>query len=165
MYYWHLVNLDKSELISKIYHAQKFKLEKNDWLCQVKEDMKLLKLNLNEQDISCTTKEKFRKIINSKIEEATIGHYEKIKRKHTKTINFGKFSPTIQPYLKSRILTVQEMKIMFKLQCRMVNVYGNFKHTNSNPWCRLCLLFTENQQHLLVCSVIKERLRNIINFD
>ena len=31
-------------------------------------------------------------------------------------------------------------------------------------WCKLCLLFTETQQHLLECPVIRIKTKHLINF-
>ena len=51
------------------------------------------------------------------------------------------------------------------MKTRMINVKANFKssHTN-NMWCKLCLLFTETQQHLLECPVIRIKTKHLINF-
>ena len=40
MYYWHILHLDKSELLYKFYVAQKLKANKNDWVTQIIKDKK-----------------------------------------------------------------------------------------------------------------------------
>ena len=34
----------------------------------------------------------------------------------------------------------------------------------NNMWCKLCLLFTETQQHLLECPFLRIRTKNLIDF-
>ena len=45
----------------------------------------------------------------------------------------------------------------------MINVKTNFG-SSDDMWCRLCHLFTETQQHLLECPVIRIKTKHIINF-
>ena len=62
-------------------------------------------------------------------------------------------------------LTTEEVKTLFQLRTRMIDVKGNFSsaHTN-NMWCKLCNLFTETQQHLLECPELRMRTKKIIKF-
>jgi hypothetical protein len=84
---------------------------------------------------------------------------------HSKTENlrFVGFKPA--EYLLSKNLTTEEVKTLFKLRTRMVDVKENYKNSHiENMWCRLCHLFTETQQHLLECPVMRINLKNIIKF-
>ena len=47
----------------------------------------------------------------------------------------------------------------------MIDVKENFKSNYENSWCRLCLLFTETQQHLIDCVKIREKFWGIIKFE
>ena len=48
----------------------------------------------------------------------------------------------------------------------MIDVKQNFKTSFSqNPWCKICLLFRETQQHLVDCAPIRSRLKGIKNFE
>ena len=92
-------------------------------------------------------------------------HLEGIRLSHSKTenIKFVGFKPA--QYLLSKNLTIAEVKTLFKLRTRMVEVEDNFRNSHTeNMWCRLCHLFTENQQHLLECPVIRVNLKDIITF-
>ena len=42
MYWWHLVNLSKDELLNKVYKAQKMSPNKGDWVEQLEKDEKNL---------------------------------------------------------------------------------------------------------------------------
>ena len=61
--------------------------------------------------------------------------------------------------------TQEEVRTLFQLRTRMINVKGNFSSAHaSNMWCKLCLLFTETQQHLLECPELRLRTKNLIDF-
>ena len=48
----------------------------------------------------------------------------------------------------------------------MVDVKENFKFSNNeNMLCRLCSTFSETQQHLLDCSLIREKLNDVVKFE
>ena len=44
----------------------------------------------------------------------------------------------------------------------MINVKDNCKTSyKENMWCKTCLLFSETQEHLFLCSGIRKHLKNI----
>ena len=48
----------------------------------------------------------------------------------------------------------------------MIDVKENFKSSyEGNISCRLCKSFSESQQHLLECTVIKQKLRGVVKFE
>ena len=52
MFWWHLVNLDKTELLHKFYVAQKMNLNKGDWVEQLEKDKKELNLDWSDEKMS-----------------------------------------------------------------------------------------------------------------
>ena len=68
MYLWHILSRDDSELIKRVYNAQKFSPRKSDWINQVINDKSFLGLNLSDDEIQLFTKSHFKKIVNQKIE-------------------------------------------------------------------------------------------------
>ena len=165
MYWWHLVNIDHSELLHKFYLAQSIDRSKDDWIYQLEQDKTDLNLQLSDAEIGSYTKEQFRRIVKCRTEAFAASQLEKVKKSHSKTekLKFCGFKP--REYFLSKNLTTEEVQNLFKLRTRMINVKANFKssHTN-NMWCRLCLLFTETQQHLLECPVIRLKTKHLINF-
>ena len=165
MYWWHLVNVKNSELIHKFYLAKKSNRSKGDWIYQLEQDKKDLKLDLSDTEIGCYSKDQFSRIVKQKTEEFAARQLEKVRDNHSKTENlkFEGFKPA--KYFFSKNLTTQEVQTLFKLRTRMVNVKGNYRSSNTNNmWCKLCLLFTENQQHLIECPVIRMKTKHLINF-
>ena len=105
------------------------------------------------------------KFSQNRIETNAGKHLEGIRLSHSKTenIRFVGFKPA--EYLLSKNLTIAEVKTLFKLRTRMVEVKENFRNSyTENMWCRLCHLLSENQHHLLEYSVIRVNLKEIIKF-
>ena len=165
MFWWHIVNLEKNEVLYKFYMAQKLNISKDDWCQQLQRDKEDLGLHLEDEEVKGIKKETFRNIVKNKIEKFAEKHLLELKNSHSKTenIKFSGFKPA--PYLMSKNLTTGEMRTLFQLRTRMMDVKGNFSsaHTN-NMWCKLCHLFIETQQHLLECPEIRLRTKNLINF-
>ena len=165
MYWWHLVHIDQSEVLRKFYLVQKMNASKGDWVLQLEKDKKDLNLDWIEEKVKSYSKEQFRNLVKTRIEINAGKHLEGIRLSHSKTenIKFVGFKPAA--YLLSKNLTIAEVKTLFKLRTRMIDVKVNFGNSHKeNMWCRLCQLFCESQQHLLECPVIRANLKGIINF-
>ena len=51
MYWWHLVHIDPSEVLSKFYVVQKLNRSKDDWVCRLEKDKKDLNLDWADEKI------------------------------------------------------------------------------------------------------------------
>ena len=51
LYYWHILQRDRNELISRVLFAQKYQKGKDDWLCLVLNDLKSLKIKCDKTQI------------------------------------------------------------------------------------------------------------------
>ena len=67
MFYWHIQQLDKEELLFKSHLAQTLKPSKNDWVLTIKQDLKEIGLNMNEEEIFKLSLDKFKAIVISKV--------------------------------------------------------------------------------------------------
>ena len=165
MYWWHVVNSNKCEVLYKCYLAQKTNPSKGDWVEQLQRDKIELDLDLNDEQILAYTNEEFKRIVKSKAEKCATKYLmeQKISHSKSKDLSFNGFKPA--EYLLTKNLTTEEVRTLFQLRTRMIDVKGNFSsaHTN-NMWCKLCNLFTETQQHLLECPELRMRTKKIIKF-
>ena len=109
------------------------------------------------------SKESFRKLVKSAINELSEEYLTELVEKHSKT---EKLCPSgkMQNYLTNNDTTVKEKKLLFSLRSRMYPVKINYRNGHSILLCSLCSKEDENQQHLLVCEkiVAEEEIRNII---
>ena len=98
MFWWHLVNFNKKELLYKFYTAQKLKPNKGDWVEQLGKDKRELGLQLKDEEIIRLSKAKFRGIVKTKIEKIAAKYLNEIKYNHSKNQNlkFEGFKPARQ---------------------------------------------------------------------
>ena len=79
-------------------------------------------------------------------------------------LSIEKFEP--QKYILSKNLTISDVQNLFKLRSYMIDVKENFKSSyKDNMLCRLCLLQSESQQHLLDCHIIRDKLKGVVRFE
>ena len=83
MFLWHILNVNKSELIHKFYKAQVLSPQKDDWVHQVTQDKQELNIELSDDDILSMSKTSFKKYVMSKIESSARAHFEGLKRNHS----------------------------------------------------------------------------------
>ena len=57
MYWWHIVRVNKSELISRVYSAQKLSAVSGDWVKLLETDKEEFKINLTDEEV-CKLSEK-----------------------------------------------------------------------------------------------------------
>ena len=164
MYYWHILNRNKEELLYKYYLAQKLKPHKSDWLQQVLQDLQDLRISLSEEQICSVSKGKFKKYVQQQIIGYTKNYLENLKQSHSKTRKLPVFSYKPDEFLLSNKLNKKEVQTLFKMKIRMLNVKLNFRSQYSDNLCSMCLVFPETQEHQINCSVIKCILKDVIDF-
>ena len=163
LYYWHILHLNENELVYKFFQAQKLKPTKNDWVLEVAQNLQDWRINVSENDVKKISKEKFKKVIDNRMKLSVREDFRKLQEKkgiNSKTyklkINQG-FKPS--EYLFSRNLCVEEIRTLFRLRTMTVNVKNNSKSSFKNDmWCKTCLLFTETQEHVFMCTAIRSKL-------
>ena len=65
----------------------------------------------------------------------------------------------------SKTISKAEVQNLFKIRNHMIDVKENFKSNPENMYCRLCLIFSETQDHLISCPKIREKLSGVIKFE
>ena len=132
---------------------------------QLEKDKVDLELAYKDEELSKIKQETFRNIVKTKIEKFAVKQLTHLKLIHSKSekLEFNGLKPA--DYISSKNLTVEEGRTLFQLRTRMIDVKGNFSsaHTH-NMWCKLCLLFTETQQHLLECPELRMGTKHLIDF-
>ena len=173
----YILNLDENELLVKVYRAQKSDPAKNDWCLQVQQDLDEFGIDLSEDDIKATSKDKFKEMVKMKCKQAALQYLldekSKVHRKMGK-INYPELK--MQEYLQTNILTTAQKKLLYKLRVRMVNVSNNMgkkihcplcqdspQHCQDGPLCQhgSSIGHLDNQEHLLDCVRIKEEVQEI----
>ena len=159
MYLYHILNRKSTELIRKVYEAQKRAPVKDDWVEQVENDLKELEINLGH--LKNVKKNKFKKILKEKILQKSFQYLKNISDNQSK-LSYNSYKKLrIQDYLISTKFSNHEKELLIKLRTRMVDVKDNFKQKyEDNMSCDLCGEY-ENQQHLLECKTLIENCKSL----
>ena len=65
-------------------------------------------------------------------------------------------------YLSSQKLSVPEIQTLFRLRSSTVNLKDNHKSSHrENPWFQTCFLFSETQEHILECTPIRNKVKQL----
>ena len=165
-YLHNILKRKDNEVISRVYHAQKEKPLKGDFVELVKSDFDLINEKYDENLIRNMSKSKFKKYVKSKISNAVFQFLltEKEELSKIKTIQYKKFK--LQKYFKSNLFSNYEVQILSKLRSRNINVKANFKkqYTFNNIEkleCSLGCQEIETQQHLLTCKPLLNELKDL----
>ena len=87
MYLHHILNRSDDELIKRFYLAQKSNPSKNDWTETVKNDLKELNIDMQEEKIQKMKKYNFKKVVKEKIAVEAFNYLMKKKETHSKLDN------------------------------------------------------------------------------
>ena len=139
--------------MTKVYNAQKLLPVKDDWIFTIKEDLEFLDIPFDEENIRRTKKETFKKLVNSKIREAS--HSSLLQDRKGKLENLSSHYG-MKEYLSTEKLTLKNKHLLFNLRTRMFWVKCNYRQKyEGNLLCQLCETQSEeSQEHLLVCPTI-----------
>ena len=159
MYWKHLISIDKSRLISKIYNSQKNLPTNGDWIHLLMKDKEEFGITNTDEEVRKMSKNKFKKIIKNKMKTLAKQYLSKLKNKHSKMKNIKFEEIKCQRYLNDTRLSSSEAKFLFQLRTRMYPVKVNFKNKvrqqGQNLNCEICKIEKDDQKHLLNCHVLK----------
>ena len=151
MYLWHILSRDKSELIYRIYQAQKLSISVGDWVRIVQADMKELNINMTDEEIQGVPKQTFKTIVKKKVREKFIEHLNSLKNQHSKSKHLDISDLKVADYLTDSSLSTKKKQLLFRLLSRTLYVKKNFGGKYENSWCTSCGTSQETQGHLLQC--------------
>ena len=159
--YWkHILSVHKSELIFRVYLAQKLSPVQGDWISLVEKDKELYDIKLSDEEVRIMSKHKFKTYIKQKSEELTLKYLSKLQQKHSKSKLLDMNDLTISQYLLDSRFSKAERELLFRLRSKTVDVKENFKHAyqNNDMLCQLCKLFSCTQSHVLQCPKLIIRI-------
>ena len=160
MYWWHILSVDKNELIYRVYSAQKLSPVSGDWVNQLETDKQQFNITLSDNEVSCISQNKFRNYVQKRSIELTIEYLERLQRKNSKSKQIDMRDMRISPYLKDIRFSKTERELLFKLRSKTISVKANFPNAyfNNNMLCDLCELFPCTQSHPLQCPKLLTNL-------
>ena len=163
MFYWSLLAKPDSELVKKVYNAQKIAPMKNDWVQQIKDDLETCKINLTESEISSMKKFKFKSIVKEKVREQARAYLVALKKGHSKSKYLDE-NFKVQPYLTSSNMSLAEKKLLFRFRTHTYDCKANFRWNFTDTKCSICTL-DDTQQHLLNCPMFNDLNTQSIKYE
>ena len=151
MYLWHVLHRDRDELIRKIYEMQKLDHNKGDWFESIQQDRAEFDIGETDQEISGMSQEKFRNVIEKKIQTAAIEYLKGMAVKHSKSEKLVTDKFEKKSYFTDRRFSKEDVQLLFALKTKMIDCKSNFSNQyDNNLVCRVCkdINTVENEEHL-----------------
>ena len=159
MYLWEILHRDKSELIHRVYRAQRVSNNIGDWVRLIDQDKSELQITLTDDQIQGVSKQSFKTIVKRQVTQNFLQNLEDQKRKHSKLKFMNTKDLKTAEYIKSPAFSTREKRLLFKLRSRTLDVKCNFPGKYGDLKCISCGLLEETQGHLLQCSKISKELQ------
>ena len=160
MFLHNILKSDESELVLKVYMAQRLKPTRGDWYSMIQNEKIKYNILLSDEEIKKLSKPSFKRMVDRSVNNIsfkclTESGKSKVQNiiKHTSQGRNG--LSLMQPYLKTNMLTTEQKQNLFLLRCRNMTVKSNFKKQYQNDMtCRICCdpLSYENEIHTFSCD-------------
>ena len=153
LYWKHILTVERSEMIYRVFKAQKLSPVVGDWIHLLEKDKKMYGLEVDDETIAALSKQKFKNLVKKRSKELTIEYLNTQKRKHKKSEQLEVGDLSISPYLSDTRFSKNERELLFKLRSKTIQVKDNFKNAyqNNDLLCDLCKLFPCTQSHPMQC--------------
>ena len=160
MYWWHILNVEETEMINKVYRAQKLSPVSGDWVLLIEEDKQMFNIKMADDEVKVVSKYKFTNFVKKKAKELTIEYLMRLRQRHSKSTDLDVQDLSISPYLIDGRFSKESRELLFKLRSKTMDVKENFKNAyfNNHMLCELCLLFPCTQSHPLQCPQLNIKL-------
>ena len=164
MFLHHIMKQEKESLLFQFCLAQVRSPSHNDWVSQEIKDLEEIDLDIEFEDIENTSKEKFKDIVLSHVQEYSFAAL--LKKKESRISDNAKGRNIIykvqgmQNYLQETdiAITLDEKKWLFKCRTDDIDIKGNFCWKYESHSCISCKLdILENNEHLLNCKQLLGR--------
>ena len=156
LYLHNILQKNESELIRRVYEAQKDDPTPGDFCELVKDDCIDIGLNLSDEDISKHKKKEFQKLVKKKVREAAFSHLIMRKNNHSKMKGLNYKTLKLQEYMSSPIFNSESRNLLFRLRTRTVSgVKSDFKGVYTDTACPMKCGLNDTLPHILGCTELR----------
>ena len=108
----HIISRPENELISRVYHAQKRRPQKDDWILTVTENLDDFDINFNEETLKNMSKLEFKSFLKKKTKKAAL-NYLKLKQQGHSIVRYIVYKDlNIQKYFKNKEVTTADKQFV-----------------------------------------------------
>ena len=154
----YILKQDAQSILFKMFEVQCESKTKKDWVSTIFDDMKSCQLNVTFSEIQEMTKMKWKNIVKQHIEEKTLRYLIMTKQSHSKVRKIDHRNLQMQEYMlpNKNNISKEDIQLIFKLRCKVMNVKMNFKNMYDSYECQICEEEEESQIHIYECKKIWE---------
>ena len=162
-YFFEIITRADSELIKRVYKAQKENPSPGDFINLVKSDFEFINVSFSEERFGQMSKPEFRLLIRNKLTEAALSEFTSLQAQHSKVRDIPYPAFSLQNYLKCPDFSKTDCDLLMALRSHSVKgIKANFSSINKEDMS--CPLKCEspcpqdNQIHLMSCPAIVSKL-------
>ena len=157
LYLHSILQKDESELVRRIYEAQKSDPSQGDFVELVKQDCENIKLSMSDREISRIPKQRFRNIVKEKISHATFIYLQTKQKVHSKMQNLKYLKFELSSYMNSPLFSNNNRSLLLALRTRTVRgIRNDFKGLYSDNTCPLKCGDIDTIENILTCRVLRQ---------
>ena len=161
LYLHTILQKDENEILSKIYKAQKMKPSPGDFVNLVKNDCENIGLNMTEDEIRKIPKQRFKRIVKLKINNAAFSFLKSLMQTHSKMKNLQYEKFEVSKYLSSPLFSRNSRWLLLALRTRTVRgIRSDFPGIYKDTMCPLGCGEKDTIQNILTCRVLKENYKS-----
>ena len=155
-----LLAANENDMTYKVFITQWNNPVKQDWVLQVKQDLKAFNIEPNLSNLRERSINSFKKLVKVKAFEYEFSRLMKAKNGHSKMDNLSYSKLEMQKYLRLENLYASGARTLFRYRTRMANFGENFREGSAAVNCPLCGLHLDNQEMAFYnCPVIKANVK------
>jgi hypothetical protein len=158
--YYNILSKPESELIHRVFTAQRLKPTKGDWIHTIRKDFETInedRASYDAETIGSMNIKAYKKSMKRKVKKAAFEYLEREKSTKSKVMDISYKDLSVQKYIKSQKFSNDEVYLLAKLRSRNISVKANFSGMHDDTLCSLGCQETESQQHILVCKPLLEK--------
>ena len=161
-----ILKRDDSDLLKRVYRAQKDDPIQGDWVEYLEKDFEAIGEVIDEDIIANKTNTEHKRYIKNRVREVAFKDLKIKQSTHSKVKNIQYLKFKVQEYLTCGKLNNEESSLLFNMRCKSVTGVKSHFHTMYNDTkCPLCGTEEDSLDHILTCSLLSDRMVDVVKVD
>ena len=164
-YLHYLINVNQSEMLSRVFFAQWLHPESGDWVNQVKQDLFDFKIVCDLDLIKSKSAKAFKHMVRKKAYSYEFNQLMSMKQERSKSkMKLLKYQNLeMQTYLEKFV--ANEAINIFKFRVKMAKFDGNYHGQHPIKPCPLCFEHEDTQDLSFQCKIVKTEVKQNVKYE